>query len=154
MPSEKARRPREKKRALSKGPRRQRGPTNHGNGKKFEPGQNSHDGTVFRRGPDAISRGSGLLMLRQVFHDQRQAIYDNLSKLVESPRGAHAFVMDYTDRTEGKAKQVIENHVRRSTTFAPAPEAQSTPPSESAAGTASETASETVGPNGERMVRL
>ena len=49
--------------ALTSGkrPRRER-PA--GSGRDFEPGQNSHDGTVFRRGPDQIPRGNGTLMLR------------------------------------------------------------------------------------------
>jgi hypothetical protein len=146
LANEKARRPRDKKRPLSKGPRRRRGPTNHGNGKKFEKGQNSHDGTVFRRGPDTIPRGSGLLMLRTVMLDKRQAIYDSLCDLVMTPRGAHEFIKDFTDRTDGKAVQRIEKHVRRTTSFAAAPPVPSTAITEAEA--------ETIWPGGERMVQL
>lgn len=58
--------------------------------------------------------------------------------------------MDFTDRTEGKAKQVIENNVRRTTNFAPAPLKPPSSPSEPAA----EAATNTLGPEDERMIRL
>ena len=89
-------------------------------------------------------------MLKQVFHDQRQAIYDNLSKLVESPRGAHAFVMDYTDRVDGKPKQGHELNVKHSTTFMLAPTEPTPPPSEAAL----EDDGTTPGPNGEPMFQM
>ena len=77
-------------------------------------------------------------MLRTVFLDARQQIYDDLCKLVGTPKGAHAFVMDYTDRTEGKAKQTVHHNVRRTTTFAPAPEMPATPPPDAAGDTGAE----------------
>ena len=49
-----------------------------GSGRDFAPGQNSHDGTVFRRGPDQIPRGNGTLMLRIINDDKRQKIYDQV----------------------------------------------------------------------------
>ena len=71
-------------------------------GRDFQPGQNSHDGTVFRRGPDLIPRGNGTLMLRCVFHDAREKLYRNLCRLVDTPKGALAFMQEYIDRTEGR----------------------------------------------------
>src|SRR5437867_2535346 len=91
-------------RPVSKGPKKRVG-GNHGNGKKFQPGSNSHDGQVFRRGPDQIPRGSGLLMLRVIALDKRQALYDNLCKFVDTPRGAFEFTREYADRTDGKPTQ-------------------------------------------------
>ena len=105
-----------KKRPVSKGPKKRVG-GNHGNGKKFQPGTNSHTGETFRRGPDDIPRGSGLLMLKTVALDKRQTIYDSLATLVESPSGALAFIRELADRTEGKPTQKHEVQVPRVTVF-------------------------------------
>jgi hypothetical protein len=89
-------------------------------------------------------------MLRTVFLDKQEDIYKSLGDLVKTPKGALAFVSEFTDRTEGRAKQMVDHNVRRSTTFAPAPTASLDRPSEAAA----ETVTGDVGPDGERMVRL
>src|SRR5882724_3378008 len=120
---------RRKTRAASKGPKRRSG-GNHGNGKRtqFKPGQNSHTGGVFRRGPDQIPRGSATLMFRVIAADRRQQIYDSLSKLVEQPRGALEFMREFADRTEGKPTQRHELAPPRETYFAPAPAQEEAPP--------------------------
>ena len=126
MPREKARTPARKGRPASKGPKKRVG-GNHGNGKKFQPGSNSHDGAVFRRGPDDIPRGSATLMFRVIPSDKRQAIYDSLCKLVDTPRGALEFLREVADRTEGKPTQKHEVGPVRSTFFGPAPDPASAP---------------------------
>jgi hypothetical protein len=87
-------------------------------------------------------------MLRTAFLDYRESIYKSLGDLVKTPRGALAFLSEYTDRTEGKAKQVIENNVRRVTTFAPSA------PARSQSGTDADVAAHRDGPDGERMIQL
>jgi len=67
-------------------PHRQRRKRSKTGGRDFRRGSNSHDGTVFRRGPDQLPRGNGTLMLRVVFHDFRERIYRSLGRLVDSPR--------------------------------------------------------------------
>lgn len=135
-----------KPRPLSKGPRIGR-PGNAGKGKKFEKGQNSHDGATFRRGPDKIPRGSGLLMLRTVMLDRRQVIYDSLCDLVKTPKGAHDFIKDLTDRVDGKPKQTVDHNVRRSTTFGPAPAVEPSVSELPSDG-------QLVGPDGEALTQL
>jgi len=72
-------------------------------GRDFEPGQNSHDCTVFRRGPDQIPRGNGTLMLRIIHNDKRQKIYDQVCAMIDgSPEGAFRFLTEFIDRTEGR----------------------------------------------------
>src|SRR5687768_16323224 len=140
-----------KKRPIAKGPKKRSG-GNHGNGEqtRYRRGEKSHGGTVFRRGPDQIPRASGVLMLRMAFLDYRESIYKSLGELVNTPRGALAFLAEFTDRTEGKAKQVVEQQVKRTTLFAPAPAAPLSPQSDAA----EEAATYTVGPDGDRMIRL
>jgi hypothetical protein len=77
---------------------------------------------VFRRGPDQIPRGSATLMLKTVAHDRRQAIYDSLCALVESPRGALEFTRELADRTEGKPTQRHDVLPPRTTIFQRDPE--------------------------------
>ena len=79
-------------------------------GRDFARGANSHDGTVFRRGKDQIPRGNGTLMLRCVFHDVREKLYRNLCRLVDTPKGALAFMQEYIDRTEGRPSKKVETH--------------------------------------------
>jgi len=70
-------------------------------GRDFPKAHNSHTSEVFRRGPDHIPRQDAAVMGRVVMNDFRKAIYDNLAKFVNTPRGAFAFYQDYRDRTEG-----------------------------------------------------
>jgi len=160
LPREKARTPARKKRPASKGPKKRVG-GNHGNGKKFESGTNSHDGEVFRRGPDQIPRGSATLMFRVIAADRRQQIYDSLSKLVEQPRGALEFMREFADRTEGKPTQRHELAPPRETYFAPAPAQEEAPPAPERTSAPSASIAPTVsrepvliGPNGERFRAL
>jgi len=113
---EKARTPARKKRPASKGPKKRVG-GNHGNGKKFQPGTNSHTGETFHRGPDDIPRGSVNLLLKVVLHDKREALYENLSKLCETPAGALKFAELAGDRLEGKPTQKHEVLPPRQTVF-------------------------------------
>jgi hypothetical protein len=117
-----------KKRPPSRGPRTRVG--NHGNGKRtqFKPGQNSHTGEVFRRGPDQIPRGSATLMLKVVALDGREDIYRNLRKYVKTPAGAFNFTREFADRTEGKPTQRHEVAPPRTTYFGPAPDPGDAPP--------------------------
>ena len=96
---------------------RRRSKRDKSGGRDFPKGQNSHDGTVFRRGRDQLPRGNGTLMLRCVFHDIRDKIYRNLCKLGDTPRGALAFIQEYIDRTEGKPTKRVERTQRRTTRF-------------------------------------
>lgn len=112
------------RRRLSKGPKKRAG-GNHGNGQRtrFKPGQNSHTGEVFRRGPDEIPRGSGLLMLKVIAAGKRQTIDDNLEKYVSTPRGAFEFTKNFADRTDGKPTQKHEVTTPRQTIFKKDPDA-------------------------------
>src|SRR5207253_2352114 len=74
---------RKKPRPASAGPRRRRSAPRSAPKNAFKPGTNSHDGAVFRRGPDQIPRGSISLMYRTVMHDARENLY-NIS--ASSPR--------------------------------------------------------------------
>ena len=50
-------------------------------GRDFQKGQNSHTGTIFQRGRDQIPRGNGNLMLRIIYNDKRQKLYDQICAL-------------------------------------------------------------------------
>ena len=111
--------PRKKKRPLSAGPS-QRGERRKTGGRDFKPGHDSHTGEIFRRGLDQIPRGSATLMLKTIAADRRQTIYDSLSRLVETPMGALAFLREFADRTEGRPVQKHEVAPARETRFGPA----------------------------------
>lgn len=38
---------------------------------------------------------------------RHRSIYSSLTELVKTPKGAHAFVMDFIDRTEGKPRTAL-----------------------------------------------
>jgi hypothetical protein len=118
-----------KKRPASKGLKKRAG-GNHGNGARsqFRPGQNSHTGEIFRRGPDTIPRGSGLLMMKVIAADKRQMIYEQLERFVSTPRGAFEFIKDFADRTDGRPTQKHEVSAPRTTIFQKDPTPAPPPP--------------------------
>jgi hypothetical protein len=75
-----------------------------GSGRDFPEGQNSHSGEPFQRGADLIPRGNGMLLLRIVFHDDREAWYRRCRRIVRkgSDRAFLALYDMYLDRTEGR----------------------------------------------------
>jgi hypothetical protein len=101
----------------------------------FPRGQNSHDGVVFRRGPDIIPRGSVVGLLRAVWDDDGDLAQELLSlngaKLpyrapvarafilaandVEHPLIAIASVERMADRLDGRPKQATETRPQRVT---------------------------------------
>jgi hypothetical protein len=99
---------------LGRSPHRARGKTG---GKDFEPGTNSHDGTVFRGTKDQLPRGNGTLMLRIGYHDFRDKIYDSIERLVGTPMGALLFMREFIDRTEGRSVKKIEKTTSRESNF-------------------------------------
>ncbi|MBI2323059.1 MAG: hypothetical protein HYU88_13445 [Chloroflexi bacterium] len=105
-------------RPLSKGPRKRAG-GNNGNGKRFPPGQNSHTGEVFRRGPDLIARGSVKLLYSQILLDEREELYRQTVRGIGDPRYAMEFLERAADRIEGRPKQTIVASVSRTTVFGP-----------------------------------
>ena len=122
----------QKPRPASKGPRKRRG-GNHGNGERtqFKSGTNSHDGTVFRRGPDVLERGSVLGIQRALLNDEDGALADEVRKsknrtlrillaqafllAAEDPRLALLLAVDLRDGLEGKPVQTIRTQVSRQT---------------------------------------
>jgi hypothetical protein len=143
----------QKKRALTKGPKKRSG-GNHGNGRgtQFKPGQNSHTGEVFSRGPDQIPRGSVTLMLKTVLLDKRAAIYENLAELCETPAGALKFVELAADRIEGKPTQRHEHRAARQTIFQRDPDSGPPAALRVPSGTSVPEDSVLIGENGEAFV--
>jgi hypothetical protein len=72
---------------------------------------------VFHRGRDQLPRGNGTLMLRLIFHDKRDRLYDNVSRMVETPAGAFAFLQEYIDRTEGRPVKKVERRSEHTSRF-------------------------------------
>ena len=72
-------------------------------GRDFESGQNSHDGTVFQRGPDQIPRGNMTLYFKCLYHDQRVALYRRHCGIIQA--GTNREVLELSkimaDRIEG-----------------------------------------------------
>jgi hypothetical protein len=102
--------------------RRQAGP-----GKPFLPRQNSHDGTVFRRGPDLIPRATISAIYREVLEDDgslaaevfakgvekqvlpfRVAAARSLMLMAKSPKLVAVACEAIADRLEGRPKVKIE----------------------------------------------
>ena len=106
-----------------KGVRRRTG-GNHGNGKRFKPGTNSHDGKVHRRGPDRIPRGNVTSLYRTVLDDDgtllrsiakdpsfRAKLMRGLFRCAEdteNPRNAVFVAESIADRLEGRPTQKVE----------------------------------------------
>lgn len=82
---------------------------------------------MFRRGPDDIPRGSGLLMIKVIALDKRQQLYDRVCEFIEKPAGAYQFLQDYADRTDGKPTQRHEVTTPRTTVFKKDPDAAPPP---------------------------
>jgi hypothetical protein len=88
-------------------------------GKDFGVGQNSHDGTVFRRHADQLPRGNMILHAKCVFHDTRKALYDRQVEIAE--RGSHGNVLKLLDylanRIHGTPTKHVEKTMRREPNF-------------------------------------
>jgi hypothetical protein len=81
-----------------------------GSGRDFEPGQNSHDGTVFQRGPDRLPRGNMTLYFKCLYFDVRGELYRRHRGILEN--GTDRDVLELSkmiaDRIEGTpSKKVV-----------------------------------------------
>jgi hypothetical protein len=87
-------------------------------GKPFVKGQNSHDGRVFRRGPEAIPV-SPTLMLKVLALDHRERILRRLEDILENGtrREVLALYELMGNRIDGLPTKRIEKQVRRTTRF-------------------------------------
>jgi len=88
-------------------------------GKDFGPGQNSHDGTVFRRTEDQLPRGNFTLFAKCVYHDERETLYRRAVDI--GRRGTNREVLALLDllgnRIEGLPVKKIERTTRRESNF-------------------------------------
>ena len=112
-----------------------------GKGRPFAPGQNSHDGTVHRRGKDLYPRKMGLFyqclleddgsMAKEIKRDKSGRLLARLGrsylKAADDPRLALMLSEMFADRLEGKPVQLVHVQERRTTIF-------QGPPSESPSG--------------------
>ena len=82
-------------------------------GKDFAPGQNSHDGTVFRRTADMLPRGNFTLFAKIVYHDVRERLYQRHVGIVDT--GTNREVLALTEflgnRIEGLPTKKVEKTV-------------------------------------------
>jgi hypothetical protein len=88
-------------------------------GRDFQPGQNSHEGPVFRRGADQLPRGNMILHAKIVYHDTRKTLYDRQVEIAE--KGSHANVLKLLDylanRIHGTPTKHVEKTVQRQSNF-------------------------------------
>lgn len=79
-------------------------------GRNFVSGQNSHDGTVFRRTEDQLPRGNITLFAKIVYHDVREKLYQRHVGIVD--KGTNREVLALTDwlanRLEGLPTKRVE----------------------------------------------
>jgi len=88
-------------------------------GKDFGPGQNSHDGTVFRRTEDQLPRGNITLFAKIVYHDGRAKLYQRHMGILD--KGTNREVIALTEwlanRIDGLPTKRIEKTTPREATF-------------------------------------
>ena len=104
----------------------------HADGRPFKPGTNSHDGTVYRRGPDILPRGAVRRlydwflnddggMAAAIKHDRsgspRVVLMQSLLKAAEKPGLALHLAEMLADRLEGKPVQSVHVQERRTPIF-------------------------------------
>jgi hypothetical protein len=108
-----------------------------GPGKPFEPGTNSHDGQVFRRGSDVIPRGAIKSLYQALMQDdgtiaaellsyppriaQKLPLFLQLGRAVligaRTPRLAAILMEQIADRLEGKPVQALRHELPHKTIF-------------------------------------
>ena len=88
-------------------------------GKDFGPGQNSHDGTVFRRTEDMLPRGNMTLFAKIVYHDGREKLYQRHMGILDKGTNREVLAMAELlgNRIEGLPTKKVETTVRREPTF-------------------------------------
>jgi hypothetical protein len=88
-------------------------------GKDFAPGQNSHDGTVFRRTEDQLPRGNFTLFAKIVYHDAREDLYQRCVRMgrTGTNREVLALLELLGNRIEGLPTKKIEKTTHHEATF-------------------------------------
>jgi hypothetical protein len=88
-------------------------------GRDFEPGQNSHDGTIFRRGADQLPRGNMILYARIVYHDARLRMYERDMAIIDKGSDADYLKLReaLTNRIHGTPTKHAQQTARRVTRF-------------------------------------
>ena len=88
-------------------------------GKDFGPGQNSHDGTVFRRTEDMLPRGNIALFAKIVYHDGRKKLYDRNMAILDKGTNREVIALQdwLANRIDGLPTKRVDVTTRREPTF-------------------------------------
>ena len=90
-----------------------------GSGRDFQPGTNSHDGTVFQRGGDRLPRGNMILFNRIVYHDARERMYQRDMRIIDEGSDLAYLRLreEITNRIHGTPTKHVEKTTRRTVRF-------------------------------------
>jgi hypothetical protein len=94
-------------------------PKTPGSGRDFQPGANSHDGSIFRRGADQLPRGNMILYARIIYHDARLRMYERDMAIIDKGSDADYLKLReaLTNRIHGTPTKHVEKTIRRPVRF-------------------------------------